>query len=195
MSTAFCRHIRPSGRRCQSPALRHKPFCYHHESVNARLRTLHPPNDGTENILHPMNLDAQRLQREPMLAEYYAHTRSPLQLQFPALEDADSVQVAISMLLTALGQNRLDTKRASTMAYTLQVASNNARNLSHNERCPVRETVFDEAGNLLAPDEDPEEIIDAKMLFQELEQAIIDSDEDDEEDDDIDPADIDALIP
>jgi hypothetical protein len=182
MPTAYCRHIRPNGSRCHMFALRNKPFCYYHESVNAHHRALNPPDDGTANILHPMNLDAGRFQREPMLADYFSHTRGPLELRFPALEDADSIQVSLSMLLTALGQNRIENKRASTMIYALQIASINARNLSHNATHVVTETIFDDAGNLLSPDEDPEEILEAQLLLESITKEQEDDDDEDEED-------------
>jgi hypothetical protein len=181
MPTIYCRHIRPSGRRCQSFALRGKPFCYHHESVNAHLRTLHPPADGTENILHPMNLSAEKFQREPILAEYFSKTRAPLELRFPTLEDADSIQLSLSMLLTALGQNRIDLKRASGMIYALQVAAANVRNTTHDAPHTVTEILTDDAGNLMSTDEDPEEIVEDELETQRILEAI--QQEQDEQDD------------
>jgi hypothetical protein len=178
MSTIYCRHIRPSGRRCQTLALRNKPFCYFHENVNAHLRTLQPPDDGTHNIIHPMNLDAGKFQREPILAEYFSHTRAPLELNFPPIEDADSIQVSLSMLLTALGQNRLEPRRASAMLYNLQIATSNVRNLTHNERHAVIDPVFDDTGNIMSPDEDPAEVLEAQLL-EDYEMR--DDDEDDDE--------------
>jgi hypothetical protein len=172
MPTIYCRHIRPSGRRCQSFALRGKPFCYHHESVNAHLRTLHPPDDGTQNILHPMNLSAEKFQREPILADYFSKTRAPLELRFPALEDADSIQLSLSMLLTALGQNRIDLKRASGMIYALQVAAANVRNTTHDAPHTVTEVLTDDAGNLMSTDEDPEEIVEEELETQRILEAI-----------------------
>jgi len=183
MPTPYCRHIRPSGRRCQMFALRNKPFCYHHESVSAHLRTLNPPDDGTENIIHPMNLDAGKFQREPILADYFSKTRGPLELRFPTLEDADSIQLSISMLLTALGQNRIETKRASSMIYALQVAAANVRNTTQNAPHTVTEIVTDDSGTLMSADEDPEEILETQRLLEELQQEQEDDngDEDSEE--------------
>jgi hypothetical protein len=170
MSTIYCRHIRPSGRRCQMRALTGNAFCYYHESVNAHLRTLHPPDDGTHNMIHPMNLSAEKFQREPILAEYYSKTRGPIELQFPTLEDADSIQLALSMVLTALGQNRIDLKRASGIIYTLQVASANVRNTTGNASNTVTEVLTDDAGNLISADEDPEEVLETQRLLEELQQ-------------------------
>lgn len=170
MPTIYCRHIRPSGRRCQSFALRGKPFCYHHESVNAHLRTLHPPDDGTQNILHPMNLSAEKFQREPILADYFSKTRAPLELRFPSLEDADSIQLSLSMVLTALGQNRIDLKRASGMIYALQVATANVRNTTHDAPHTVTEILTDDSGNLMSTDEDPEEVLETQRILEAIQQ-------------------------
>jgi hypothetical protein len=150
------------------------------------MRTLCPPDDGTHNIIHPLNLDPGKLQREPLVAEYYSRSRGPLELAFPPLEDADSIQLAISMVITALGQNRLDTRRAGSMLYALQVASSNVHNLNRTETCVVRDTVFDDAGNLLSPDEDPEEVRDEQLFLQEFSEAearVIEEDEDYEPED------------
>ena len=76
------------------------------------------------------------------------------------------------MILTALGQNRIESKRATTMLYALQVAASNAPNVSRNEPCVVRETLFDESGTLLSPDEDPEEVRDAQLFLAEIEKEI-----------------------
>jgi hypothetical protein len=179
MPTNYCRHIRPNGRRCQMLALRNKPFCYHHESVNAHHRALNPPEDHPEIIIHPINPGADNLQREPILAEYLTPARAPLAVRFPALEDADSIQVSLSMLLSALGQNRIDTKRATAMAYALQVASINARTLTLNSPHVVTETLRDDSGNTLSPDEDPEEILEAQLLLESI--APQQDDDDDQE--------------
>jgi len=187
MPTIYCRHIRPSGRRCQTPALRGKPLCFHHANANAHHRALHPPDDGTSNIICDLGsnqLDAIR--REPILAQYYANTRGPVILDFPPLEDANAVQLALSMVLTVLGQNRLEPKRAAAMLYNLQIASGNARNVTHNDSQVVREFVHDDTGALLSPDEDPEEVQDTELFLEELVERQKENDDeaaDNEEDD------------
>jgi hypothetical protein len=91
MPATICRHIRANGTRCHSFALRDRAFCFHHENAAAHQRTLRPLDDGTDNVIHPLNLAPGQLQREPLVAEYYASARGPLHLNFPPLEDADSV--------------------------------------------------------------------------------------------------------
>jgi hypothetical protein len=43
---AECRHVMPSGLRCHSPALRHKPYCYFH----ARLHRAAEPRSKFEDL-------------------------------------------------------------------------------------------------------------------------------------------------
>jgi hypothetical protein len=183
MSTPYCRHIRTNGRRCCSFAVRHESLCYFHRTINARMRQLNPPPaaDALPTIIHPLNTDEHR-QRNPILAEYFAGVAPnpvPLTLDFPVLEDRESIQVALSMLIGALGRNRLDPKLATTMLYGLQVASANALklNIQPNANEVVRSTVIDSAGAELAPDEDPQEIID----FNEWLEDYTDDEEDEED--------------
>jgi hypothetical protein len=164
MSTPYCRHIRTNGRRCCSIAIRGQSLCYFHRNVNARMRALNPPKPDNDmpTIIHPLNTDEHR-QREPILAEYFAGTApnpAPFVLDFPPLEDRESIQLAISMLLSALGQGRIEPTRAATLLYGFQVASSNARKLDiePGSNRIVRSTVIDPAGHELAPDEDPQEI-------------------------------------
>jgi hypothetical protein len=173
MPTAYCRHIRTNGRRCCSPALRTSAFCYFHGKSIALHRGLNPPADLTPTIIHPLNTTENR-QRDPILAEYYAGvapnpTPGAFTLDFPPLEDRESIQVAISMLMSALGQNRFDPKLAGTMLYGFQVASANARTLDIEPGASkiVRSTVVDPSGQELAPDEDPQEISDFNEWLEE----------------------------
>jgi hypothetical protein len=135
-------------------------------------RSIHPPDDGIETIIHP--IDAQEhMQRNPLVAEYYRPVKGPLLLDLPPLEDRESIQVALSMLITAMAQNRIEPKRASGMIYALQVASNNAHALNHSpsRSLIVRETVLDEHGQQIAPDVDPESEIELQNFLNSIENA------------------------
>jgi hypothetical protein len=182
MPTQYCRHIHPNGTRCRSLALTGQLRCFWHHDLAQRHRSLNPPADPDPAILHPLTVDADRLQREPLLAEYLTPVRGPLELDFPALEDRESIQIALSMLLAALGKNRLEPKRAATMLYGLQVASSNARDLNLDQRTVVRDVTFDETGAELAPDEDPQEVIERRELMAELRQEQDDDEEDEDND-------------
>jgi hypothetical protein len=51
------------------------------------------------------------------------------QLELLALEDPESIQLALSMVINALATSSLDTKRATALLYGLQLASLNAARL------------------------------------------------------------------
>lgn len=152
MSTRFCRHIRINGERCGSPALNSGVFCYFHVQVGKRHSAVQ--SQPTDSILHPMTSE-DGSQRDPIAVA------EPLQLNFPPLEDRHSIQLALSMLITALAQDRLDPRRAAMILYGLQIASSNAKGIipvppPDKSTGKVRETVLDpNSGTLIAPDEDP----------------------------------------
>jgi hypothetical protein len=157
MATKFCRHIRVNGERCGSPALRSDPFCYFHTELGKRHRNLRSPAEAIPTILHPMSLQ-DGTQRDPIFAE---PTDPPFRLDLPPLEDRHSIQVALSLVITALAEGRIDPKRAAMLFYGLQVASGNAHKLNPVPKRAlgkVSKTILDESnGNLIAPDEEPED--------------------------------------
>ena len=119
MPTQYCRHVRTNGLRCHAFALRDKPFCYPHEKANAHHRNLAPPARDPSIVIHnPLHNDPDYLRRDPIVADYYGLIPN-IKLDFPPLEDRQSIQVALSMLLTALAQDRIDAKRAAPLLYGL----------------------------------------------------------------------------
>lgn len=185
MPTTYCRHIRPSGRRCLSPALRSGPFCYYHQTISARHRSVQPPNDGTTNVNYAdPRLTADTFKREPLLADYYSQSRSPIEFDFPVLEDNESVQLSVSMVVSALGQNRLDPQRARVMLYALQLASSNARQITYRDQThTVTETHPGPYGSILSPDEDPPEILETKTFSNAILNLCLGDAEDDNNED------------
>ena len=122
MSTAICRHVHVNGARCGSPSLRDKIYCYHHIRIAEHHRTLAELPDPTPTIIHPIPKDhLDRMQREPILAQYYSGSAlanrraSLLNLDFPPLEDRESIQLALSMLITAMAQNRIEPRSATAI--------------------------------------------------------------------------------
>jgi hypothetical protein len=188
MSTQICRHIHINGARCGSPSLRDKAYCYHHIRVAEHHRVLAQAPDPTPTIIHPIPKEhLDRMQREPILADYYSGTAlanrraTALNLDFPPLVDRESIQLALSMLICAMAQNRIAAKDATPILYGLQVASSNAAHLpagpSRSE--VVTETVLDEAGRQLAPDEDPEGEADYQKLMHILSNSRFDEPKED----------------
>jgi hypothetical protein len=151
MATQICRHIRSNGSRCGCIALSGQTFCYYHDRTGKLHRSIIPPPplDAVEAALH------RKMLLDPSMGIYSGG--GPLVLDFPPLEDRESIQIALSMVVAAIAQSRIDTKRAALLIYGLQVASGNARNLDlqPSRDSIVTETVFDEDGRQIAPDEDP----------------------------------------
>lgn len=190
MSTPYCRYIRTNGRRCCSIAIRGQSLCYFHRNVNARMRSVNNPAKPSDYplVLGDQNTVAER-QRNSLLNEYYEGIppRSPLQLDFPPLEDRESIQIALSMLLSALAQNRIEPKRASTMLYGLQVASSNAANFRSilGVDKAVTATVVDDQGVELSEDEDPLEIAEFNEWLEDQNANEDSEDDEDDSDDDV----------
>jgi hypothetical protein len=57
-------------------------------------------------------------------------------IELTALEDRESVQVALSVVVNALATGKLDTRRATALLYGLQLASHNATSLNTKPYAP-----------------------------------------------------------
>jgi hypothetical protein len=97
MSYPTCNHLKEDGVYCSSPALHNHNFCYFH--LNVRVRRL-------------------QMARTRMRGE-------SCRLQLPVLEDMHAVQIALTQVLDALADDRIDPKRAGLMLYALQQAATN----------------------------------------------------------------------
>ncbi len=105
MQYQLCRHIRTNGLQCKSPSLSEQDYCFFHN----RLYRRHSPyrhTTATRGYLLPGR-----------------------DLELTALEDPESVQLALSLVINALATGQLETKRATALLYGLQTASNNAARL------------------------------------------------------------------
>src|SRR5271156_6800797 len=103
----ICRHIKTNGLQCHAPALTGGQWCYFHNRLHTRHSRFRPN-------------DANR--------EYFNRGRD---LELCALEDRESVQLAISVVINALATNAIETKRATALLYGLQLASANAVRLNN----------------------------------------------------------------
>src|SRR5580658_1828558 len=96
-----CRHIRTTGRRCGSPALRGEHRCYFHHSN-------HRPE--------------ARREAEAIAVGY------PIQLpvlHFDSFEDRPSVQLCLLEVMNRIANDSLSPKKAGMLLYGLQIAANN----------------------------------------------------------------------
>jgi hypothetical protein len=106
MQYTLCRHIKTNGTRCKAPSLTDGLWCYFHHRLHQR-HTSFRATEATRGYLIPGQ-----------------------HVELSALEDRESVQVALSVVINALASGQLDTRRATALLYGLQLASNNARGLN-----------------------------------------------------------------
>ena len=78
MQYELCRHIRTNGLRCKSPALHKSAWCFYHGNLHLRHRA-YRHTEATRGYLIPGQ-----------------------HIQLTALEDRESVQVALSVVINAL---------------------------------------------------------------------------------------------
>jgi len=121
---SLCRHIKTNGHRCQAFAIGASAFCFFHRTLHSGHRVASqyrtPP-------LRPETVQYLLQHGQPV------PTSDPRQtLHFPPLEDADAVQLAISLLFASIAAGHIELRRANTLLYTLQIASFNVRSVTIN---------------------------------------------------------------
>ena len=112
MQLPLCRHIKTNGTRCKAPSLTDGTWCYFHHRLHHQHRTVRQ-TPATRGYLIPGQ-----------------------HIELTTLEDRESVQVALSVVINALATGNLDIKRATALLYGLQLASNNARGLQTTPFAP-----------------------------------------------------------
>ena|ERR1035437_4952889 len=125
---SVCRHVKTNGRRCQSPALAGGALCYFHRNLHRSHRQ--PPS--AESLLSTWQeetLQNFRLGGDDPLTVARAYPKQN-ELNFPPLEDAESVQLATSMLFQAISTGQIHFARARLLLASLKIASINLRALA-----------------------------------------------------------------
>ena len=112
MQLSLCRHVKTNGTRCKAPSLSDGTWCYFHHRLHER-HTAFRATSATRGYLIPGQ-----------------------HIELSALEDRESVQVALSVVINALATGQLDIKRATALLYGLQLASNNAASLQTRPYAP-----------------------------------------------------------
>jgi len=149
MTSPICRRIKTNGKPCESPALRGSAFCYYHRTLHRSHRRLLSspaprlePNPSFDSSSEPCLQPAAALP-DPLAT----------QLELPPLEDADSIQLALSLVVSAVARNRIDSRRAAAILYGLQIASRNVRSTTPEPFPPtlVRAITHTRSGLDLAP--------------------------------------------
>ena len=101
MQYALCRHIKTNGTQCEAPALSGDQWCFFHARLHQRHSRFRSIEVSTESIARAQ----------------------PVHLS--ALEDRESVQVALSVVINALASGQMEPRQATALLYGLQIASSN----------------------------------------------------------------------
>ena len=108
MQYALCRHIKTNGNQCEAPSLGQGAWCFFHSRLHQRHNRFRPIEAATDSIVRaqPVHLNA--------------------------LEDRDSVQVALSVVINALASGQMEPCQATALLYGLQIASSNLARMNSN---------------------------------------------------------------
>ena len=109
VSVPICEHIKPSGARCASPAMRSQRFCYYHVGARECL----PVGRG-------MFVDSR-----PRLADAPPEPEFPI----PFLEDAAAIQIGYMQALYGITNHRLDPREARLILAALDGARTNLKQM------------------------------------------------------------------
>jgi len=114
VSVSICEHIKPSGARCASPAMRGQRFCYYHAGARACL----PVSRGMFQVPGPGSADLPPMPEFPI----------------PFLEDAAAIQIGYMQALYGITSHRLDPKQARLVLAALDGARTNLKQMEVRRR-------------------------------------------------------------
>ncbi|WP_263367338.1 hypothetical protein [Edaphobacter bradus] len=108
MKVQLCRHLKTNGTQCQSPAMQYggSSYCYFHDRLHERHKRFRYTEETKGYLIRGRHI------------------------QLHPVEDAESIQLAISLVVNALATGDLEPQRATALLYGLQLASTNARTLA-----------------------------------------------------------------
>jgi hypothetical protein len=111
-----CAHVRADGSFCRSAAMRQDRFCYFHRRDRARRENL---RQARQSKLSFGRNTVEYLDDEILES-----------FDFPVLEDANAIQVCLTILLRAIASGHVPNRRAGQLLYTLQLATHNLKSVS-----------------------------------------------------------------
>jgi hypothetical protein len=94
-----CHHIRTSGLRCGSLAVRNRRYCYYHQ------------------------------RSRPLLLNFAQPAHTPVLMQLPVFEDAHAIQSTVRDVAYRLLDGTFSQKTAGLLLYALQIASSNLKHM------------------------------------------------------------------
>jgi len=134
---ALCTHIKSSdGKVCQSPALRGTDLCYFHYRWRKQKPSASRP--------------------APRKKAARPEKNRALPFEFDDLDTPESIQTALSLVATAIAQDKLDHNRASAILYAIQMANANISKLSYapltEEQRQENQTTWEQYRKQVAPE-------------------------------------------
>jgi hypothetical protein len=163
MEVPICRHIKTNGLQCHAPSLNEAPYCYFHTRLHQRHAGFRSASSTRTSYFIPGR-----------------------DIELTALEDRESVQIALSVVINALATGNLEPKRATALLYGLQLASINSAKLHLEPYAPniVRTIDSSPEGLDLA---EPGAMVDITPLeLSDYKDPDDDDDDDEDEDEDED---------
>ena len=159
-----CKHIKSSGARCRAVALTGHPFCFWHSRI---YRSHVEANRWYPNLYNPENCAEER-QKNPDTDWNFSGVRAnyPDSDALPPLEDAESIQISISLILRALADSRIQHKQAALMLYALQIAANNVRAVKPAIEDSVSHIARTQEGFEIAGDSEVSQVSEASATLQ-----------------------------
>ncbi|RXH55594.1 hypothetical protein [Granulicella sibirica] len=152
MVYTLCRHIRTNGRRCRAASLNESSWCFFHK----RLHTSHQRFRHTE-ATRAYLIPGQHLELAP-------------------IEDRESVQLALSMVINALAVGQLETKRATALLYGLQLAGMNVNRLNPPPAAEVVRGITEEPEGLILAEPETHELPTLQPVEEKDEEDLEDED-------------------
>ena len=111
-----CHHLKVNGIQCGSPAQRYENFCYFHTQNRRDNAPNNAPYDPSNtNSLNPDSLNNKSCLPPPSIIE------------FPNLEDANSIQVALAGVMRLLIGKQVEDRTATILFRALRTAASNVR--------------------------------------------------------------------
>jgi hypothetical protein len=123
MNVQLCQQLKTNGTRCQSPAREHVDTCRLHEHLHGRRKSF------------GVSLSAG----EALPADGC--------IELHAIEDSESIQRALSVVINAVAAGTLDPARAKVLLYGLQIASANVRRVASSPKAEENVRKVETAGD------------------------------------------------
>jgi hypothetical protein len=110
-----CHYIRANGTHCKSPALKGAQLCFHHGRDSQRMK----------NFLQARGLKADDYMNGFTKLQESLNPELMESLEIPALDDAASIQIAITNTVRAILFDHITDRKAGLALYGLQLAAMN----------------------------------------------------------------------